>query len=167
MEEELEDRDSVLAEHALEVVDLLIPLRPHGAGNEIAHANHEHILVMRAVEDADGALRRSRVMDAPEIVVAQLEVTRLLEAGNDASLGIRGIDDSANATGASAAVASLQDGGQRALGLRVQELLELGNWDEERYGLFLEGIFAWHPFGPPRVAVANANRRVARDGTEL
>jgi hypothetical protein len=125
VEKELEDRDPVLAEHSLEVVDLLIPLRPDGARNEATHADGQHVLVMRAVEDADRPPWRNRVVNAPEVVVAQLELARLLEAGHDAALRVHGVEHATDGAVFPARVSALQHDQQRPFGFRIQPVLKL------------------------------------------
>ena len=56
VQEELEDDDVVVGEHALEVVDLLhVPCRLFRADVAV-HPRRKHVLIVRAVEDADHAL---------------------------------------------------------------------------------------------------------------
>ncbi len=45
-------------------------------------AHHQHILVLRAIEDADDALGGRAFVDAPEEVVGELLGGGLLEAGD-------------------------------------------------------------------------------------
>ena len=51
VEVELEDVGAVVVQHLLEVVDVLVALRPDRLRHHLVHALHQHVLVVGAVED--------------------------------------------------------------------------------------------------------------------
>ena len=59
-----------------------VALLPDLLRGELLDAHDEHVLVVRAVEDADLAALREHVVDAPEEVVRELGRARGLEAGD-------------------------------------------------------------------------------------
>ena len=80
-------------EQPLEIVDEIVPLLPHLLRDELVHAHHQHIFVMRAVEDADVTEFGRALVDAPQEIVGELLFRRLLESGDAAALGIHAFDD--------------------------------------------------------------------------
>src|SRR3954447_4486061 len=99
VQEQLHDREAVLDEEALPVVDLAVAPLPHavvaGGGGQLlagedlrVDAHHEHLLVMRAVEDRDLASRRELLRVAPEEVVVELGGGRPAEAVDDDPLRV-------------------------------------------------------------------------------
>src|ERR1700730_13607832 len=66
MQEKLENSNSILGQHPLEIVDLTIALAPDLLVNQVVHSHDEHVLIMRAVEDSDVAQVRYGFVDAPE-----------------------------------------------------------------------------------------------------
>ena len=77
-------------EQSLEVVDRVVAPLPDRLRHEIVDAHDEHVLVVRAVEDADHPLRRACGVDAPEEVVRELGGRRLLEGDDVAPLRVDG-----------------------------------------------------------------------------
>src|SRR5262249_4525353 len=99
VQEELHDREAVLDEEALPVVDLAVPARPHVAvscrrrqllalEDLRMDADDENLLVVRAVEDRDLPACREALRVTPEKVVVDLLRGRLAEAVDDDALGI-------------------------------------------------------------------------------
>jgi len=66
---------------ALELVDLGVALLPLLAGNEVEYPNGQHVLVVRAVEQADASGCGQSLADAPQVVVAQFLIAGLAESG--------------------------------------------------------------------------------------
>ena len=60
VQEHLDDRRAAFVEHLLELVDSLVAAFPFLLGHEIVDANHQHVFVVRTVEDADEPLARRR-----------------------------------------------------------------------------------------------------------
>jgi hypothetical protein len=58
VEKELQNGRAVLRQHRFEVVDQVVAFRPHRTWHELVHAHHEHILVMRSIEDHHFAFGR-------------------------------------------------------------------------------------------------------------
>ena len=65
VEEEFKQRVDAVREHPLEVVDVVVTRLPHLGRLEVHHADHEHVLVMRAVHHGHAAFLRQRLLDAP------------------------------------------------------------------------------------------------------
>src|SRR5690348_13344951 len=72
MQETFHDPDAGGDQLVLEAVDDTVTARPYLGWHELAHAGHQDILVMRAVEDADDARRWELAPDAPQEVVLAL-----------------------------------------------------------------------------------------------
>ena len=71
MQKELQDGRAALMNERLECVDLLEPLSHHVIRYPPMDVGNQHVLVMRAVEDADLALGRCLLMHAPEEIMPQ------------------------------------------------------------------------------------------------
>ena len=72
------------------------------------HANHEHLFVVRPVEDADLSSGGKPAGVPPEVVVRVLLVGRLLEAAHVHALGIHSAHDVADGAVLPGAVDPLQ-----------------------------------------------------------
>ena len=57
------------------------------------HPHHDHLLVMRAVEDADAAALRQRDLVAPQKIVVELMRSRCLERRHVAALRVDAVHD--------------------------------------------------------------------------
>src|SRR5262249_20575537 len=99
VQEELEDQRAALREVTLESADALEALVPDVLRHQLArqalarqhlrmHPRNQHILVVRAVEDADAPALRQRLGDAPEKIMIELFGARLLEGMDLAALRI-------------------------------------------------------------------------------
>src|SRR5690606_34495238 len=119
------------AQHlALERVDLVVSSLPDALGNQRPHPRDQHVLVMGAVEDAQLATARKRLVDAPE------EMVPFLLGGGDAErmvidpLRIDLTDDVPDHPAFSRGVHTLEDEKDRpgVAGAPVREelLLEIG-----------------------------------------
>ena len=73
VQHELHDDGAVLAQHALEVVDLAVALFGGLPVDPAVDHWHQHVLVMAAVVDHELARRRHLLVDAPQVVVAALQ----------------------------------------------------------------------------------------------
>src|SRR3984885_16077793 len=93
---------------ALEIVDLAVARVDALARYEFMHPGDEDVFVMRAVEDADHAERRHRLVDAPQEIVGELGRRRLLEARGDNPLRIDGPKDAADRAVLAARVDALE-----------------------------------------------------------
>src|SRR5579863_2547678 len=51
VQKEFQDRDAVLGEHSLEIVDLTIAAPPDFFWNQVVHSHHQHIFVVGAIKD--------------------------------------------------------------------------------------------------------------------
>src|ERR1700733_15873158 len=68
VEKELQDGDAVTVQHLFKLIDLAkSPLR-HLVADRLMYPRQQHVLVMRAIEDAETAEQGLRGMRAPEIV---------------------------------------------------------------------------------------------------
>jgi hypothetical protein len=93
VQEVLEHDGAVLGEQALEVRDVAVALFPQAARHQVVHPHHQHVLVVRAVED--GELRRTpaHAVHAPQEVVAALLRGRHAEGDTRTPRGLRQADD--------------------------------------------------------------------------
>ena len=99
VQEQLHDSKAVLGQIALPVVDLAVAPLPHvvlprGRRQLLAiqglgmYPNHEHLLIVGAVEDPDLAARRQVGGVAPQVVVVELLRRRNLEAAHGDTLWV-------------------------------------------------------------------------------
>jgi len=72
VQEELDDRGAFVGEHPLERTDVLVAATPARLGHQPVDPHHQHVLVVRAVEDRDLAIGRHVRVHPPEIVVREL-----------------------------------------------------------------------------------------------
>src|SRR5208337_3465333 len=123
VEEELEDRRSVFGEQGLEVANALVAGGPGSLVDKLVDPRHQHVLVVRTVEDRDLAMPRSMGMDAPEEVMGKFGGGGLLEAGNTGALRIEGAEDVIDRAVLPARVEGLQDDQDRVFVLGVKDSL--------------------------------------------
>src|SRR5712675_457365 len=83
MQHEFENPSAIVRQDFLERVDLHVARFDFILGRELAHPADQHVLVMRAVEDADEAAARGGEMHAPQEIARQLFLARLFEGGDD------------------------------------------------------------------------------------
>ena len=119
VQEELEDRRPLAHEHPLEVVDRVVARAPQRLGREVLDAHDEHVLVVRAVEDADHAVGGRGLVVAPEEVVRELLAGGLLERVHAHARRVRAAQDVLDRAVLARRVDALQDDQQRALLLGV------------------------------------------------
>ena len=105
------------------------------------HPDHQHVLVVRAVEDADEPFARGGPADAPEEIVGQLVDAGLLERGDLAALRIEALHHVADRAVLAGGVHALQHQQQRAAVLGVEpvaQVVQFGDvFVEFGLGLFL------------------------------
>ncbi len=114
-----------LRQHLLEVVDQVVAFRPHRLRHELVHAHHQHVLVMRAVEDHDLALARRAQVGAPEKIVGELLLARLLEAEHRRPLRIHPAEHVPHDAVLAGGVERLQHDEQGLVAVRVEQVLQL------------------------------------------
>ena len=94
------------------------------------HPHDQHVLVVRAVEDADEALARRSAIDAPKEIVGKLFDAGLLERRHLAALRIEALHHVADRAVLAGRVHALQHQQQRAAAFGVKpvaEVVELGD----------------------------------------
>ncbi len=92
----------------------------------LVHAHHQHLLVVRAVEDADSATLRQALHVAPEIVVVEVLRRGHLERVHLAALRVHARHDVADGAVLARRVHRLEHAQQRPAVLRVELVLLLG-----------------------------------------
>ena len=125
MEEELDDVRPAVDQVAFEVVDPAVTLRPDAFGYEVVHTRHQHVLVMRAIEDDHFPPRRCVQVRAPEEIVRRLLLGRDLESVDARALRVHRAEDVSDGAVLAPRVHPLQDDEQRAPVLGVEEILQL------------------------------------------
>jgi hypothetical protein len=166
VEEELHHGRPFVGEHALEVGDVREPPPPHGLGREPAHAHGEHVLVVRAVEHADGPARRAERVDAPQVVVRALGRRRRRERGDAEPERAAPGEHAAHGAVLPRRVAPLEHHEHGPLGLRGQQRLERAEaLDEGGRGLG-QGVALRNPRGRGGVAVGEGGKLTEVDGVE-
>ena len=78
MQHELQHHGAGLAQHALEIVDLAVALRGGLGADVFVHHGHQHVFVVAAVVDHHLARGGQLLLDAPQEVVAALQLGRRL-----------------------------------------------------------------------------------------
>ena len=121
------------------------------------HAHHQHLLVVRAVEDADAAALGQRLGDAPEEVVIELLRARRLEGMHLAALRVDARHHVLDRAVLAGRVHRLEDGEHRQTVLRVELLLQRGQpldpVGEQRLGVRLLDV---EPAGVGRIEIREA-----------
>jgi hypothetical protein len=125
VQEELEDDDVVVDEHALEGVDVFEATTHRLGGDELVDTRGEDVFVVRAVEDADHASGRDCGVSAPEEVVTGLKRCGHLERGDIAALGVDAGEDVADGAVLAGGVHALENDEQGLLLAGVEDLLQL------------------------------------------
>src|SRR5581483_2936634 len=143
VQEDLDDRRSLVDEHALELPDLVRTTAPDLFRCELVHAHGDDVLVVRPVEDPDLAAARRLEMDAPEVVVREIDGRRLLERDDPAALRVHAREDAPDRAVLPRRVEPLQDEEHAALRLRVQAVVQHRELlDELREPLLALGLVA-------------------------
>src|SRR6476469_2090656 len=88
MEKELEHHDVIQRQHVLKFINQLVALSPNLLWHQLLHPRHQHIFVVRSVEDGNHASSWGALMISPEKVVVEFLDARLLKGPNLASLRI-------------------------------------------------------------------------------
>ena len=132
MEEELEDQRAIAGEMFLEIVDVLIALFPEafvgllgraGAQPLGVHFHHQHVLVIRSVEDADAAALGQRLHVSPQEIVIQFLGGRFLETEHLAALRIHAGHDVADGAILASGIHRLENDEHRVGIRRVEQFL--------------------------------------------
>jgi hypothetical protein len=108
VQEELDDARARMFERSLEPGDQVVARTPDLLRHEPVNANHEHVLVVRAVEDHDLSVARHLAVHAPQEVVGQVLLRRGLEALDTDALWVEPAEDLADRTVLAAGVHRLQ-----------------------------------------------------------
>ena len=165
---ELHDAGGVGGEMRLEGVDALVSVLPDLLGHELLDPDHEHVLVVRPVEDTDAALAGSRGVHSPQEVVAQLLLGRHPESGHARALRVEGGHHLADQAVLAARVERLEHDQQRLALLGPQLLLErselVAQLLEARARRILVAVEARRA---PRVDRRKVGPRSRRDAKEL
>src|SRR5213592_557596 len=125
VEEELQDEGAVLGEDALEAVDLIVALAYDRARHGAMHARHQHVLVVRAVEDRDVPAPRGGAVRAPEEVVRGLLLGRHLEGDDLAAARVDAVHDVLDGAVLARRVHALEHDQHRVAAFGVEYVLEL------------------------------------------
>src|SRR5262244_949361 len=136
VQEELQHHGAVVAEIPLELSDGPIALLEELLGVDLAgkplpleqllvHPYRQHLLVVRAIEDADAPAFGEATSAAPQEVVVELLIAGRLEGGDLASLGIHAGHDVFDRAVLARSVHGLEDEQHRPPLLRVEHVLEL------------------------------------------
>src|SRR5262245_19932212 len=124
MEEELDDFHAVFAEQFLELPDPGVALAPYRLGHKLVDPDHQHVLVMRPVENRDLPLGRFMQVNAPKEVMGKLDGRRLLEIGDLYTLWIDAGEDVPDRAVLARCIQSLQHDKERALAFSIEFVLK-------------------------------------------
>src|SRR5216684_9178474 len=125
MKANLDELDALVRDLPLEAVDELVTTLDDIERGEIVDPHDQHVLVMRAVEDADVSREGQAAPDAPEEAVPLLRGGRLLEGRDLDRLRVQVADDVRDGAVLTARVHALKHQQQRLFALCVQLVLEL------------------------------------------
>ena len=140
MEHEFENARAAVGEKLLECVDLIITPLDRLGGNEFLHLDDQHIFIVRAVEEADEAARRHRLVDPPKVVVRQFFRSRGLERRDCDADRPAVVEYSPDGAVLAAGIGALQDDQKGSLALRIEALLEKVDRLRIADGLGLRGL---------------------------
>ena len=137
VQEELPDQHAVACQVALEAADVAVALLPDPVRDQPwrqllmredlgVHAHHEHLLVVRAVEDADTPALGQGAIAAPQVIVIQLLVRGHLERVDLAALRVHARHDVLDGAVLPGGVHRLEDQQHPPAVLRVELVLQLG-----------------------------------------
>ena len=135
VQEDFDDVGATGHQFLLESVDHRVTLSPDLLGNELMHAGHQHILVMRAVENDDLALLRHLLFDAPQEVMRGFLLRRDFEAVDPRPLGVHRTEDVIDGAILSGGIQRLQTDEQRAFALSIKQILQLAQLHVESLDL--------------------------------
>ena len=107
------------------MIDLIVALRPDRLGHQVMDAHHQHIFIVRAIENAHFAALRHHFVNAPQVIVRRFFRRGSFEGGYFARLGTHAGHDMANRAVFPGCIHRLQHHQQRMLIFRVQHVLEL------------------------------------------
>jgi hypothetical protein len=143
----------------LELVDLVVSLRPHRLRYEVLHANDQDILVVRAVEDPEQSACGNGLVNAPQIVVAQLQRCRRLEWRYLAAERVARPKYLADGTILSSCVTSLEDHQHRVSGIGIERRLQLTEPLQQVVRLWLQLVVVRELGRPRGRAIIERERR--------
>ena len=109
VQHDLHDARAAVGDATLERGDVVVALLDLVGGGELAHPPDEHVLVVRAVEDADLADGGQLLLDPPQEVVAELLLGGALEGRELHALRVDGADDVAHDAALARRVHGLDD----------------------------------------------------------
>jgi hypothetical protein len=127
---------------------------------------HEHVLVVRAVEDADHPARRYLLVHAPEEVVLLLQLGGCSEARYGAALRVDDAEHLTNGAVLAGGIASLEHDQQCVAGFGIEDALELGDLSGVLLRLGLTCALV-HAGIDPGVLVGEPDVRLPFDRLEL
>ena len=127
-------------------------------------ADHEHVFVVRAVEDADKTLPRRGDGDAPEEVVGQLGDAGLLERRDLAVLRIEALHDVADRAVLARRIHALEHQQQRPAVLGVEPVAEIVEHGDVFAQFRLGVLFALEPPRIVGVEIPEPDFLARRDG---
>ena len=125
VEENFDNGNAFVGQHAFKVIDVVEAFFPDFGRLEVSDADGEHVFVLAAVEDDDFAQRGDGLVDAPEVVVAQLQRGRFAEGGDMDALRVEPAEDMADGAVLAGGVHALQDDEQAVLFLGVEFNLQV------------------------------------------
>jgi len=109
----------------LELDDAVVALGPNVLGDQLVHADDEHVLVVRAVEDGDLPVRRGRFVRPPQKVVRCFLRRRLFESVDVRALRVERAKHVPDRAVLAAGIHRLEDDEQSACVFGVEAVLQL------------------------------------------
>ena len=137
VEVELENDSGRIRQQSLESVDVLITRAPDLLWHEFMDSHHQHILIMRAVEDFDVSCRGCLGVYAPEEIVGEFFFRRDFKRSYRAALRVQRTRHLADRTIFPAGIASLQDDEYALPPHRVKKFLQFTQLFDEPCRLLL------------------------------
>jgi len=111
--------DAIFRQVFVEFVDLAVAVHNFCFCDNLMDAYHQHVFIMRAVENGDFALGRYLAVDAPQKVVVEFCAGRFFKGGDFAALRIHGGEHLPDSAVLAPGVHGLQADKQPALMLGV------------------------------------------------
>ena len=156
----------LVGEQLLERVDLVVAPRPDLLRDDVVDPDDEDVLVVGPVEDRDLALARRPLVDAPQVVVGELDRRRHLERRHGAAHRVERAHHVLDRAVLAGRVDPLEDDQDRVLLLGPEPVLEVGQAVEALLEL-AAGRRLVAAVGRAGVDVGEADLRAGLDPEEL
>ncbi len=142
---------------------MIVARLPDLLRDQLFDAHDQHVLIVRAIENADESALWRVVVDAPQEIVGQLFLGRHAEAEHVAALRVKAVHHVADRAVLAPSVHGLEDDQQGVLSLGVHQLLQVGHAPQVTLQL-VAGLRLLHAPGIVRIVCGEIDLRTYGDG---